>query len=153
MRIVKFPCLRHKVVDCTLFRTGLDFVPFYKEHPLMGPHYGDFDLEKTWTPAPRKSLRISQDRGRDGDDVEIEVELREFIAPANDRSVDVKGRPMYCVPWAMADQESVVRAINAYIEQSLGFYIDLKLDVSDPLAFEVIRMARRTSVLDVPVSV
>jgi hypothetical protein len=142
------------VSDCTLFRTGLDFVPFYKKHPFVGKNYGDFNIAKVWTTSAPIFLRLSQDRGGFMNAEQVEIELRRFAPPEGDGSPDVKdvkGRYMYEHPWAVAAREDVISSFNAYIYRSLEFYLDTILDDSDRLVWDVFHMAYRTSVFPTPV--
>ena len=124
---------------------------FYKEHPLVGPYYGDFHIEKEWTTASPKYICMSQDRGPYIHTAFLQIELREFVPPADDTAVDLKGRSMYAVPWAIADQDSVVRAVNSYIDESMDFYIDGVLDDTGGLEWDVFHVACRASVFPFPV--
>lgn len=135
------------VTDSTLFRTGLDYMPFYRSHPMIGPHYGDFHLERQWTNAQPKMLCFGQVGS-----MHIKVELREFIPVANTTDVDLKGRPMYAVPWAIADPDAVTQAITEYIERSVTQYMAAYLDDTDPLVWDIFQAAYRASVFPVPVS-
>lgn len=115
---------------------------------MIGPCYGDFHLEKQWTNRPPKHLCLSQP----GSMGYVKIELREFIPPADSDDVDLKGRPMYAAPWAIADPEPVVEAIWKYIEENITAYMDAYLDDSDPLVWNIFHAAYRASVFPVPVS-
>jgi hypothetical protein len=141
----RLPCLRYMVTDSTLFRTGLDYMPFYRAHPMVGPQYGDFHLERQWTDAPSKILCLGQVGS-----MHIKVELREFVPPANTRDVDLKGRPMYAVPWAIADPDAVVEAFTEYIDRSVTQYMAAYLDDTDPLVWNIFQAAYRASVFPLP---
>ncbi|EAQ84189.1 hypothetical protein CHGG_10593 [Chaetomium globosum CBS 148.51] len=145
VRMSRLPCLRYMVTDSTLFRTGLDYMPFYRTHPMVGPHYGDFHLERQWTDAPSKVLCLGQVGS-----MHIKIELREFVPPANTRDVDLKGRPMYAVPWAVADPDAVVEAITEYIDRSVTRYMAAYLDDTDPLVWNIFQAAYRASVFPLP---
>jgi hypothetical protein len=119
---------------------------FYKKHPLAGPKYGDFHLQKQWTEAPIRVLCLGQDRG-----VMLQLELREFIPPAGDNDQDLKGRSMYAVPWAIANVDDAVKAINAYVDESIGLYLDAILDDTDGLVWSVFHAAYRLSIFPEPV--
>jgi hypothetical protein len=136
------------VTDSTLFRTSLDYMSFYKAHPLVGPQYGDFHIERRWTDAPPKVLCLGQVGS-----LHFKVELREFVPPGNSRDVDLKGRPMYAVPWAVADPDAVVEAINEYIERAITRYMAAYLDDTDPLVWNIFQAAYRASVFPLPVRV
>ncbi|KAK3293656.1 uncharacterized protein B0H64DRAFT_326361 [Chaetomium fimeti] len=145
VRMSRLPCLRYMVTDSTLFRTGLDYMPFYRAHPMVGPQYGDFHLERQWTDAPSKILCLGQVGS-----MHIKVELREFVPPANTRDVDLKGRPMYAVPWAIADPDAVVEAFTEYIDRSVTQYMAAYLDDTDPLVWNIFQAAYRASVFPLP---
>ncbi len=144
----RLPCLRYMVTDSILFRTGLDYMAFYKSHPMSGPCYGDFHLERQWTKAKPKILCLGQLQGP----LHFRVELREFIPPANSTDVDLKGRPMYAVPWAVSDVDTVIFAINDYIDRTINQYIYEYLDDGDSLRWNIFQQAFRASVFPTPVS-
>lgn len=145
VRMSRLPCLRYMVTDSTLFRTGLNYMAFYRNHPMVGPHYGDFHLDRRWTNTPSKILCLGQVGS-----MHIKVELREFIPPANSRDVDLKGRPMYAVPWAVADPDTVVEAITEYIDKAITRYMAAYLDDTDPIVWNIFQAAYRASVFPLP---
>ncbi|KAL2197003.1 hypothetical protein P885DRAFT_68900 [Corynascus similis CBS 632.67] len=145
VRMSRLPCLRYMVTDSTLFRTGLDYMPFYRTHPMVGPRYGDFHLERQWTDSPPKILCLGQVGA-----MHLKIELREFVPPADSNDVDLKGRPMYAVPWAIADPDAVVEAIKEYIERAITAYMAAYLDDTDPLVWNIFQAAYRASVFPVP---
>ncbi|KAK3936613.1 hypothetical protein QBC46DRAFT_366801 [Diplogelasinospora grovesii] len=144
-RMSRLPCLRYMVTDSTLFRTGLDYMAFYKRHPMVGPHYGDFHIERRWTGAPPKILCLGQLGA-----MHFQVELQEFVPPVDHPDVDLKGRPMYAVPWAIADPDAVVKAMNDYIERGLTHYMYAYLDDTDGLVWDIFQAAYRASVFPTP---
>jgi len=81
----------------------------------------------------------------------LKIELREFVPPADSNDVDLKGRPMYAVPWAIADPDAVVEAIKEYIERAITAYMAAYLDDTDPLVWNIFQAAYRASVFPVPV--
>jgi hypothetical protein len=135
------------MTDSTLFRTAFDFVPFYKAHPLVGKAYGDFHIEKEWTGARPRILNLGQDWSDP-----LQLKLDEFVPPADPSSVDVKGRSMYAVPWAIANPDAAVVALNSYIDKTIGRYMDLFLDDSNAFEWDIFHAAYRASVFPVPVS-
>ncbi|KAK4155269.1 hypothetical protein C8A00DRAFT_13670 [Chaetomidium leptoderma] len=145
VRMSRLPCLRYMVTDSTLFRTGLAYMPFYRTHPMDGPHYGDFHLERQWTNTPSKFLCLGQVGS-----MHIKVELREFAPPANTRDLDLKGRPMYAVPWAVTDPDAVVEAITEYIDRAITQYMADYLDDTDPIVWDIFQAAYRASVFPLP---
>ncbi|KAK4456936.1 hypothetical protein QBC42DRAFT_237499 [Cladorrhinum samala] len=145
VRMSRLPCLRYMVTDTTLFRTGLDYMAFYRTHPMIGSEYGDFHLERQWTNTPSKFLCLGQIGT-----MNFQVELKQFVPPANNTDVDLKGRPMYAVPWAIADPEAVVEAIMTYIDRGVTRYMDSYLDETDELVWGIFQTAYRASVFPVP---
>jgi hypothetical protein len=145
VRMSRLPCLRYMVTDSTLFRTGLDYMAFYRAHPMIGPHHGDFHLERQWTDAPLKILCLGQLGS-----MHVKIELRQFVPPANTKDVDLKGRPMYAVPWAIADPDAVAQAITEYIDRGVWRYMAAYLDDTDPLVWNIFQAAYRASVFPVP---
>ena len=135
------------VTDSTLFRTSLDYMAFYKSHPMIGPHHGDFHLERQWTASSSKFLCLGQLQGP----MSFQVELREFVPPPNTTDVDLKGRPMYAVPWAVADPDAVVLAMNDYIDRSTTQYLYEHLDDTDGLVWDIFQQAYRASIFPIPV--
>ena len=147
-RMSRLPCLRYKITDSTLFRTGLDYMPFYRNHPMTGPAYGDFHLygEVQWTGAPSRFLSLGQLGG-----AHFEIELEEFTPTSDLSDVDLKGRPIFAVPWAISDPEAAVVAMNQYIDDNLGAYLETYLDDSDSLVWDIFHAAYRASVFPAPV--
>ncbi|KAK4176190.1 hypothetical protein QBC36DRAFT_311330 [Triangularia setosa] len=145
VRMSRLPCLRYMVTDTILFRTGLDYMPFYRNHPMIGPNYGDFHLEREWVPGPSKYLCLGQIGS-----MSFKVELKQFVPPANSGDLDLKGRPMYAVPWAVADPEAVVQSINEYIDRGITRYMDAYLDDSDELVWGIFQAAYRASIFPIP---
>ncbi|KAB5551077.1 hypothetical protein GE09DRAFT_965280 [Coniochaeta sp. 2T2.1] len=144
-RLSRLPCLRYKLSDSILFRTGLDYMTFYKSHPMTGPRYGDFHIEKTWIDGPGRYLCLSQDRGSF-----LRIELRQFVPPNDPTALDLKGRSMYAANWAIADPDAVTEALNEFINNSLGYYLDSILDDTDGLVWDVFHAAIRSSVFPQP---
>lgn len=136
------------VTDSTLFRTGLDYMTFYRTHPMIGPHYGDFHLERQWADVPSRFLCLGQVGS-----MHFQVELKQFIPPAGSGDVDLKGRPMYAVPWAVADPDAVVQAITEYMDGGIARYMRAYLDDTDPLVWNIFQAAYRASVFPVPVGI
>jgi hypothetical protein len=147
-RITRLPCLRYKITDSVLFRTGLDYMPFYKRHLMIGPTYGDFHIAKDWVGAKTRFLDVTQDRSP----IVLRLEVREFHPLYEENPLDLKGRSMYCIPWAIADPDVAVETINAYIDHSVGSYLDAMLDDTDGLVWNVFHVAFRLSVFPMPVS-
>ncbi|KAK3898982.1 hypothetical protein C8A05DRAFT_46842 [Staphylotrichum tortipilum] len=145
VRMSRLPCLRYMVTDSTLFRTSLNYMAFYRTHPMIGPHYGDFHIDRQWTNAASKFLCLGQVGS-----LHLKVELREFVPPPNSTDVDLKGRPMYAVPWAIADPDAVVVAFNEYISKAVARYMAAYLDNTDPLIWNIFQAAYRASVFPVP---
>ncbi|KAK4182650.1 hypothetical protein QBC35DRAFT_478880 [Podospora australis] len=145
VRMSRLPCLRYMVTDTTLFRTGLDYMPFYREHPMIGPHYGDFHLHREWLDTPSKFLCLGQIGS-----MHFQVELKQFVPPANSHDVDLKGRSMYAVPWAIQDPDVVVEAMTSYIDRGITRYMDAYLDDTDELVWGIFQTAYRASVFPVP---
>ncbi|KAK0739985.1 hypothetical protein B0T18DRAFT_331684 [Schizothecium vesticola] len=145
VRMSRLPCLRYMVTDSTLFRTSLDYMPFYRAHPMVGPQHGDFHLERRWTGSASKILCLGQLQVP----LYFKVELRQFVPPANN-DLDLKGRPMYAVPWAVADADAVVLAINNYIDRGITQYLYEYLDDTNGLVWDIFQQAYRASVFPIP---
>ncbi|KAF1994401.1 Clavaminate synthase-like protein [Amniculicola lignicola CBS 123094] len=141
----RLPCLRYKVTESVLHRTGLDYMAFYKAHPMVGPKFGDFYMAKDWTNAPTRFLDITQDRG-----TILQLEVREFRPPVEPGALDLKGRSMYAIPWAIADADVAVESINEFLDASVGPYLDHLLDDSNHLVWDVFHSALRLSLFPFP---
>ena len=145
----RLPCLRYKITDSTLYRTGLDYMPFYRKHQMVGPTYGDFHLyddEFQWTGAPSRFLSLGQLGG-----AHFQIELEEFTPTRDTSDVDLKGRPIYSVAWAISNADAAVDAINQYVDDNMGAYLEAYLDDSDPLVWDIFHAAYRASVFPEPV--
>jgi hypothetical protein len=121
-------------------------MPFYKAHPMTGPHYGDFHIEKHWINGSGRVLCLSQDRGSF-----LRIELKQFVPPHDPTALDLKGRSMYDVNWAIADPDAVTEALNEFIDDSLGCYLESILDGMDGLVWDIFHAAIRASVFPQPV--
>ena len=146
--MTRLPCLRYKITDSTLYRTGLDYMPFYKKHPMVGRAYGDFHITKQWAGASTRFLDITQDRGS----AALSLELREFRPPHEPDALDLKGRSMYYIPWAIANPDDAVKAVNEFADQSVGSYLDALLDDTNSFVWDVFHAAFRVSIFPTPVS-
>ncbi|KAL9110183.1 MAG: hypothetical protein Q9227_005243 [Pyrenula ochraceoflavens] len=144
-RMTRLPCLRYKVTDSTLYRTGLDYMLFYRKHPMVGPEYGDFHIEKQWICDSTRFLDITQDRSP----AVLTLELREF-EPPEERDLDLKGRSMYYNPWAIADPEKAVAAVNDFADQSVAAYLEALLDDTNSFVWDVFHAALRLSLFPEP---
>ena len=115
---------------------------------MSGPKYGDFHLDRQWTNDEVYSLFITQDRS-----TACHLRLRQFEPPHEPDAVDLKGRPMYHFPYALADADETTQAVNQYLDQSIESYLDAVLDDTDSLIHNVFHFAWRMSVFPEPVSV
>lgn len=122
-------------------------MPFYKSHPMIGPRYGDFHIEKQWISDTSKTLCLSQDRGSF-----LRIELKQFVPPYDPTALDLKGRSMYAVNWAIADPDAATEALNDFIGDSLGCYLESILDGMDGLVWDIFHVAIRSSIFPQPVS-
>jgi hypothetical protein len=122
-------------------------MPFYKAHPMTGPKHGDFHIEKQWVAGTARTLCLSQDRGSF-----FRIELKQFVPPRDPTALDLKGRSMYEVNWAIADPTAATDALNEFIDNSLGSYLDSILDGTDSLVWDIFHAAIRSSVFPQPVS-
>lgn len=147
-RLSRLPCLRYKLSDSTLFRTGLDYMAFYKAHPMIGPYYGDFHIEKLWIDGPGRFLCL----GQGYDEKFLRIELKQFVPPHDPTALDLKGRSMYAVNWAIPDPETVVEALNEFIDGSIGVYLVKMLGGMDGLVWDIFNAAMEASVFPQPVS-
>lgn len=57
--------------------------------------------------------------------------------PDEDDAFDLKGRPMYYIPWAISDADEAAAGMETYLDQSIDFYLDSLLDPSDRLVWDV----------------
>lgn len=119
---------------------------FYKDHPMIGAHYGDFHIDKQWVDGPGRILCLGQDRGSF-----LKIELKQFVPPRDPTALDLKGRSMYAVNWAIANPDAVTEALNEFINDSLGLYLESILDGMDELVWDIFHVAIRSSVFPQPV--
>ena len=146
--IFRLPCLRFKISDSILFRTGFPFLAFYKMHPMVGKTYGDFHNTKEWTSGGTKLLEITQGRGS-----VCRFEVREFQTPDEGALVDSKERAIYAIPWAIVDADAATNTLNSYLDESMASYLDSILGGPDHLVRDVFQSALRLSMHPEPVSV
>ncbi|EPS36610.1 hypothetical protein H072_9850 [Dactylellina haptotyla CBS 200.50] len=139
--IFQQPCSRYKITDSTLFRTSIPLITLMS----VGPKYGNFHIPRNWTDTQEKTLYITQDRG-----TILTMRVREFTPPPGAHPVDTKGNSMYVVPWAMANVEEVKKSLQAYIDESVGPYLDALLDDTDPIVWNVFHTAYRVSIFPEP---
>ncbi|KAH8745608.1 hypothetical protein BGZ57DRAFT_778314 [Hyaloscypha finlandica] len=139
-RIFFLGCLRYKITDSVLFRTSFGPYTFYKNHPVVGPDYGDFSLQKTrsWVGEEVHVLETTQDMGS-----VCRLEVRQFEPPEEIDAVDVKGRSMYYIPWAIADEDRATLAVNNFLDECMVPYLSSLLDEGDELVWEVFTSAIR----------
>ena len=123
-------------------------MPFYQAHPLTGPKYGDFHIDKQWLDAPGTFLCLGQDRGSF-----LRIELKQFHPPHDPTALDSKRRPMYAVNWAITDPDAVTEALNDFIDESLGCYLESILAGINGIILDIFEAAIRSSVFPQPVSV
>ena len=114
---------------------------------MIGPEYGDFHIPKVWVNDTIKYLEVTQDRGS-----VWRLKVRQFVPPVGDGAVDLKGRPMYFVPWAIPDAAQAVEALNQYIDKSIVSYVDTILHDSNHLVLDIFHSALRLSRSRTPVS-
>ncbi|KAK3325986.1 hypothetical protein B0H66DRAFT_529996 [Apodospora peruviana] len=146
----RFPCLRYRIIDVTLFRTGINYIPFYRAHPMTGPSYGDFHIEKHLTSTPRISLCLAQIGS-----MHFRISLHEFVPPLDGPSgspqhTDFKGEHIYSVPWCIVDPDVAFGAINDYIDTTTEFYLYTFVDDTDHLAWDIFQFAYKQSTFPVP---
>jgi hypothetical protein len=124
-------------------------MPFYKRHPMVGRFYGDFHIAKEWIGSTTRFFDITQDRGT----APLTLEVREFRPPNEENALDLKGRSMYYIPWALADAEGAVKAVDTFVDANVESYLDVLLDSSNRLVYDVFQSARRLSKYPTPVSI
>ncbi|KAF3932547.1 hypothetical protein ABW20_dc0103594 [Dactylellina cionopaga] len=84
---------------------------------------------------------ITQDRG-----AVFELKVREFIPPDDEMDArDIRGNPMYAVPWAVENVEETVKSFHTTITESIGRYLGHILDDSDFIIWNVFKEALRLS--------
>jgi len=121
-------------------------MPFYKAHPMVGKTYGDFHLEnRRWTGTTPRYIYLGQNWG-----TFLQLELHEFIPPVDEYAVDLKGRSMYAVPWAILDPEAATEAFNSYVDENITNYIRRVLG-DEGVAPSIFFAALQASTFPVPV--
>jgi hypothetical protein len=81
-------------------------------------------------------LEITQDMGP-----RCRFAVRQFVPPEEPDAVDLKGRSMYHVPWAIADVKETERAFAKFLDDSLVPYLKSILNDDDYLFYEVFTSA------------
>lgn len=115
---------------------------------MIGPKYGDFHVQRDWTPNPIIVLELAQDSN-----AILRLAVREFVPSLEDlTSDDTRGNKMYSIPWAIADSEQATEAVNSYLDGCIGNYLDAILDDSNPLVWDIFHCALRLSLVSPPVS-
>jgi hypothetical protein len=115
---------------------------------MVGPTYGDFHIKRQWTQSETKILEFAQDSN-----VILKLRVREFMPTAEELlSDDARGNKMFSIPWAIADPDEAMSAVNLYIDRCIEPYLYTILDDSDHLVWDVFGWAMRLSVFPVPVS-
>lgn len=142
----RLPCLRYKISDSVLSRTGFDYITFFQSHPMTGPRYGDFHLEKEWVDNRTYTLSLTQDFG-----AIYYLDVRQFKAPTESDALDLKGRSIYKIPFAIHDVDETTSTVRSYLDKSVELYLDSILDDTDSLIFNVFHAALRLSVFPEPV--
>jgi len=106
---------------------------------MIGSTYGDFHIQRQWTPRDTKVLECAQDSN-----VVLKLRVREFIPTAEELlSGDTRGNIMFDIPWAIADPDEATRSVNDYIDRSIESYLHTILDDSNHLVWDVFSWARR----------
>lgn len=114
---------------------------------MVGPTYGDFHIKRKWTQNITKVLEFAQDSN-----IVLKLRVREFIPTADELlSDDTRGNKMYSIPWAIADPDEAVRAVNLYLDRCIEAYPNAILDDSNHLVWDVFHWAMRLSVFPEPV--
>jgi hypothetical protein len=137
-------CLRYKISDSILFRTGVAGNAFYQSHPFTGRNYGDFKLQTTrnWVDDQVHFLEITQDRG-----TVCRLEIRQFNSPEVHDGTDSRNRSMILIPWAIADANKATESINQFLDDSLSPYINCLLEENDHLVWEIFHTASSNAYL------
>jgi hypothetical protein len=113
---------------------------------MVGSRYGDFLVGKKWINRRSEVLYIGQDL-----DTSFQLELWNFVPPHDPDAIDVKGRSMYAVPWAIKDPDRAVLCIDSYVNDTLNVYLSRYLDPLDSIIWSVFEAARRASSFPCPV--
>ncbi|KAK0644621.1 hypothetical protein B0T16DRAFT_332374 [Cercophora newfieldiana] len=140
----QLPCLRYKIPDTPLFRHAMYNSPFYLDHPLLGDRYGDFHLQKTWVSSRTKTLSALHHGG-----LRLEVEVRQYLPPGEEDATDdrsmhgLAARPMYTIPWAVADADIETRNLGTVVDRYIESYVVNLLKPGDDLVWPVYQEALR----------
>ncbi len=102
-----------------------------------------------------RSFGLSQGR----DSTPLVLRVRQFEPPVepdeaarDDKEVGGKGRRYYIIPWAIANLNEAIRAIQTFIDNSLQAYLDAVIDDSSGMVSLVFAEARRLAYGPNPVS-
>lgn len=143
----RLPCLRYRISDSNLYRTAFQQYPFFREHLMVGPNYGDFHIQRRWTQNEIRVLELAQDSN-----VVLRLAVREFVPSAEElKSDDTRGNKMYGIPWAIADPGEATKEVNLYINRCIGTYLGTILDDSNRLVWDMFHWAMRLALFPEPV--
>ena len=142
--IRELPCVRGKIVDCSLFRKT-NGSPFETHHPLTGPDFGHFSRRKTWAAGGCRLFECGQIHG-----ATLRLRVRQFRPPSlvpgestDNKGSGAKGRSLYAIPWAIADLDEALAEVERYIDRSASAYMRKFVDSSDRIVHPVFSHARR----------
>jgi hypothetical protein len=127
---------------------------FENKHPLTGPRFGDFHLQKIWTNSEIRIFDMSQGRGP-----VLHLEVRQFSPPTepeeqrnDNKGRGGKGRDYYSIPWAVADLRTAIKQIYRFIDDSVPKYIAGAVGSSNLLLSWMFKEAHRLAFSSQPVS-
>jgi hypothetical protein len=140
----RLPYLRYKIPDTPLFSQAMYNSSFYLHHPLTGEKYGDFCLPRVWVSSSTKKISALHHGG-----LRLEVEVRQFVPPIGEDATDDRSmhgavaRPMYAIPWAVADPDIETRNLGPIVDACIKPYIIKLLKPDDDLVWPVYQEALR----------
>ncbi|KAK0744710.1 hypothetical protein B0T21DRAFT_344874 [Apiosordaria backusii] len=145
--IYHLPCIRYELPDSPLFKYAIYNSRFYANYHLVGYRYVDFYIPKAWLPGvPTKILSVIHHGG-----LRLDITVRQFAPPHNhdksatdDRSMyGAIARPMYAIPWAVADPDVESRNIGRLVDAYIKPYTFNLLKPEDDLVWPVYQEALR----------
>ncbi|KAI3570592.1 hypothetical protein IWW34DRAFT_349276 [Fusarium oxysporum f. sp. albedinis] len=145
LTIQSMPCLRYRIPQSNLYRTAFYYYPFFKNHLMVGPRYGDFHIHRNWL-QNFNVLEVAQDSN-----VVLRLVVRQFVPSFEElESDDTRGNKMFSIPWAIADPEDTTKEVNHYLVRCMGDYLVTNLDDSDQLVWGIFMWAVRLSTFPQP---
>ena len=109
----RLPCLRLRIQDSILFRTG-STLPRLKRFPLVGPGAGELRMVTDWDFSKTRTVRVTQKLGPT-----LELNLSPFAFPVD---VEENEREMFAQLWGIQDLDATAESATSYINETISCY-------------------------------